>query len=115
MRAKLRDYADMRARLDELEANDDLNLLILKHEGTFKDENEVVRILLDAFEQYIQNVQDLENTEYKMKELTAKMTGYIEAVTSDPEHADLGCLRWINIERESWDLETREVMIPGDF
>ncbi len=94
MKTRLREHDDMKQRLEELEQVDGLNFHILQHAGSVKDEIEVVDLLQRAFAEY---VTEYELPAYKMTELNAKMTNYIEAVVEDSELTEEACLYWIQL------------------
>jgi hypothetical protein len=94
MKTGLREYDDMRERLENLERADKLNSLILQHAGSTKDTFGVVELLQTAFAQY---VVENELPGHKMTELNAKMTNYIEAVVEDSELTEDACLYWIEL------------------
>ena len=96
MKTGLREYDDMKERLEDLERSDELNLLILQHAGSVKDEVQVVDLLQSAFAEY---VTEYDLPAHKMVELNAKMTNYIEAVVKDPELTEEACLYWVELNR----------------
>ena len=98
MKTGLRDYDDMKQRLEELELADGLNQLLLQHAGSGKDDVGVVQLLQGAFAQY---VVEADLPSYKMAELNAKMTNYIDAMVEDPELADDACIYWIVLNQPS--------------
>ena len=98
MKTGLRDYDDMKMRLEDLEPADGLNLLLLQHAGSGKNEVGVVSLLQGVFAQYIVEA-DLPLPLYKMAELNAKMTNYIEAIVEDPELIEESCRLWVAMNR----------------
>jgi hypothetical protein len=96
MKTGLREYIDMKERLEQLEESDELNLLILQHAGSARDEIQIVDLLQTAFATHI---TEHELPTHKMAELNAKMTSYIEAVVEDPELTEETCLYWFELNR----------------
>jgi hypothetical protein len=94
MKTGLREYDDMKRRLEELEESDGLNSLILQYAGSAKDEFTIVHLLQGAFAEY---VVEYELPAHKMAELNAKMTNYIEAITEDSDLTEEACLYWVQL------------------
>ena len=98
MKTGLREYEDMKRRLEDLESAAGLNLLLLQHAGSGKDEVGVVSLLQGVFAQYIVEA-DIPLPLYKAAELNAKMTSYIEAIVEDPNLTEESCMFWAAMNR----------------
>lgn len=94
MKTGLRDYDDMKVRLQEIEDVDELNSLILIYAGSAKNEIQVVDLLQYAFCEYI---VERGLTSFNKQELDAKMTSYIEAIVECPDLTEEACYCWVEM------------------